>query len=279
MDAYRYITERQTLWARRHGTDLVPRDSGTGEPTYARNLRDNLFMELTTVANADFTEGDGSELGDGQNPGNMQAVYSSSAIAVNCFDYWVRLDAAKEIAAACELGRQSAAHIRYERKMQIFDNRKGPNLDVVFCHDDGYVDAIECKFREPYEKRPKRPLRESYFKANGLWDGLTNLQKLAEGIFPKDERFTYLHAAQLVTHVLGLTRHHGRHFRLAYLWYDVAGEPGHQHRTEIEEIGDVLNDDSIAFTAITWQELILALARKHRQEHSKYVDYLVERYL
>ena len=90
----------------------------------------------------------------------------------------------------------------------------------------------------------------------------------------------YLHPAQLIKHILGLKQKYGKSsFRLLYLWYDVLGEAGYQHRQEIEEFKKVTGDDNIAFSAISYQEVIANLAQNHRQDHPAYISYMTERYL
>ena len=68
-------------------------------------------------------------------------------------------------------------------------------------------------------------------------------------------------------------------FRLLYLWYDVLGEDGKRHRDEVSEFASVAKDDGIQFHSITYQELILKLAKNFRDSHGDYIQYLTERYL
>jgi len=104
---------------------------------------------------------------------------------------------------------------------------------------------------------------------------------LAEGISPKDYSFKYLHAAQLVKHILGLRHHVGNHqtFRLVYLWFDAPFDGGSEHRKEIEKFKMVAQQDGINFQSLTWQELILRLVDRSSIEHHNYIEYLVTRYL
>ena len=80
-------------------------------------------------------------------------------------------------------------------------------------------------------------------------------------------------------HILGLKRQFGKSgFRLLYLWYDVLGEQGKLHQDEVLEFTEVAKNDDIKFHSITYQELIVKLAKKLRTEHPKYIRYLTERY-
>ena len=109
---------------------------------------------------------------------------------------------------------------------------------------------------------------------------MPNIHKFALSISPKDEKFTYLHPAQLVKHILGLKQKYGKTgFCLLYLWYDVLGEDGATHRNEIDKFSEVVKSDGVKFHALSYQELIVRLANECRQEHWDYVKYMSERYL
>jgi hypothetical protein len=90
----------------------------------------------------------------------------------------------------------------------------------------------------------------------------------------------HLHPAQLVKHILGMTRQFGRDgFRLLYLWYDVLGEQGKRHQDEVAEFAKVTAEDGIMFHSLTYQELIARLSDQLRANHGEYIQYLTERYL
>lgn len=89
-------------------------------------------------------------------------------------------------------------------------------------------------------------------------------------------------AAQLVKHILGLSANYQEKrvkFRLLYLWYDVLGEDGAEHRREIEQFASIAQKDNILFRHITYQEVIATLAKDYREGNEAYIDYLTERYL
>jgi hypothetical protein len=56
--------------------------------SYTETLDANLFQPLHRDTLADFQRGSGDELGCNGHRGKMQALHSSSAFAVNVFDYW-----------------------------------------------------------------------------------------------------------------------------------------------------------------------------------------------
>ncbi|MFZ7119874.1 MAG: hypothetical protein ACOWWH_02825, partial [Eubacteriaceae bacterium] len=66
---------------------------------------------------------------------------------------------------------------------------------------------------------------------------------------------------------------------LLYLWYDALGEAGADHRAEVDAFTEVAKADGIRFSSLTYQELIMWMARECREEHPRYVTYLTERYL
>lgn len=134
-------------------------------------------------------------------------------------------------------------------------------------------------YSEAYGSQKHGGLKPAYLELQQLWSDIPNLYDFAKSICP-DENFTFLHSAQLIKHILGLKKSVGKNgFRLLYLWYDVLGKEGAIHKEEIEEFVKVTKKDSIYFSAMSYQELILALSKDNRQEHNDYIKYLTERYL
>ncbi|MFH1633838.1 MAG: hypothetical protein ABIG63_07475 [Chloroflexota bacterium] len=103
---------------------------------------------------------------------------------------------------------------------------------------------------------------------------------MAISISPKDNQFQYLHAAQLIKHILGLNRAFGKtDFRLLYLWYDALGREGAKHREETKGFLETVKSDGIAIHELSYQELIVRLADEYRVLHKEYVEYITCRYL
>jgi hypothetical protein len=188
--------------------------------------------------------------------------------------------------AACgfsRVGRKLHGEIQFEQKFSIDDRfQSSPNLDVVFFlsrSEKFKVFAIECKFTEAYSSRRHSGLDQKYFGNETVWENLSTTKPLAQEISPDDSRFEYLHAAQLIKHILGLNRKFGHsRYRFLYLWYDALGGPGFRHRQEVEEFAKVVRSDGVVFHATTYQDLIVRLSQ-HREEHEQYVTYLTGRYL
>lgn len=285
MDAHTYIKQKQIQWARRKGLSLTgSKGDHRGAQAYTRALDDNLFEPLSSEAKQQFENGDGQELTSSTGPGKMQAVHSSSAIGVNVFHYWQTLGQVGVIAKACGLPASSSGVIRFEAQYPIDRRfRFSPNIDVVIVNgprSKQKVSAIECKFTEAYGQHEHGGLKPAYLKLESIWNGLPALHELATALSPRDASYRHLHPAQLVKHILGLKQAYGKlGFRLCYLWYDTLGRDGARHREEVERFTVITEADGVAFQALTYQELLLTLIRRHQDGHGSYVNYLAGRYL
>jgi hypothetical protein len=288
VNAYEYILSKQTQWAKNRGIELIGSKGPRGRRAYTPELDANLFEPLEPHVRERFLLGDGSEItGRAGNPAKMQAVHSSSALGINVFQYWEKIKKISLIAAACGFCRDddsTSQRIVFEDKYPINHKfRFSPNIDVVFHNSDisrSSRFAIECKFSESYGARRHSGLKPEYMSLVELWEDIADTYDLAKSICPSDDRFIYLHSAQLIKHILGLKAGFGKDgFRLLYLWYDAPGQEGAAHRKEIETFSRVVRADGLKFHAMTYQELIVCLSDKYRQEHSAYVAYLTERYL
>jgi hypothetical protein len=179
----------------------------------------------------------------------MQAVHSSSALGVNIFQYWKKINQVPAIAAACRFCNTvntCSQDINFEVNFPISEKfLRSPNIDVVINNSPESrfkVFAIECKFSEAYYSRRHSGVSPKYIGLNKVWNNIPNLLELAKEISPDDNRFTHLHPAQLVKHILGLKEKFGKNkFRLLYLWYDTIGPESAKHHKEIEEISKELS--------------------------------------
>jgi len=286
--AYEYIISKQIQWALNCGIPLVGSKGRRGRPAYTSELNQNLFEPLEPTVRKSFLKGDGNEIiGSVDSPAKMQAVHSSSALSVNIFQYWQKIDQASIIAAACGFcrkGNNISRRIVFEDKYPI-DNRFqfSPNIDVVFYNSEFSKFrrfAVECKFSESYGPLGHSGLKSKYISLDTLWEDIPNTFALAKSVCPNDNKFIYLHVAQLIKHILGLKAKFGKDgFRLLYIWYDVFGEEGAIHKNEIEAFSDVVRCDGVKFHSMSYQELIVRLSNEYRQEHDRYIKYLTERYL
>ena len=287
LSGYEYIISMQIQWAKNHNIPLIGSEGKRGRPAYTMKLDQNLYEPLLEENRKQFLQGNGQEiLGSQEKPAKMQALHSSSALGVNIFQYWQKQGLTSEIASACGFcnrGSQVSDRFVFEEKYSI--NSKfiiPPNIDVVIHNKNSSkyeLFAVECKFSEAYGGRRHGGLKSPYLADQSLWHKLNNLNKLAEEISPLDKRYTYLHAAQLIKHILGLkTKLGNKNFRLLYLWYDVLGKEGVVHRAEVEDFAEIAKFDGIKFHSMTYQELIVILDRYYREQHLEYIKYITDRY-
>lgn len=290
MNAYEYILSKQIQWAYNKNISLIGSKGKRGRPAYVPELSQNLFEPLAPDVRKCFEKGDGNEInGSPGSPAKMQAVHSSSALSVNIFQYWNTIGKGSEIAAACGFCRKDSFEIEnlvFEDKYPISDNHQkfpiAPNIDVVLhiANSSTYQRfAVECKFSEAYGNQRHGGLKPAYMELQKLWADIPHLFEYAKTISP-EENFEYLHSAQLIKHILGLKNHFGKQgFRLLYLWYDVLGKEGALHRKEIETFREIVKQDGVRFHDMSYQELIIKIAKNYREEHNNYIQYLTERYI
>ena len=287
MNSSEFIITKQIEWAKNQGINLVGSQGARGRKVYTSTVEENLFRPLNEQTREELLQGDGSELNFGSNqPSKIQALHSSSALGINIFDYWRSFSEIIIILSACRLTRSKSlitGKIQFEQKFPIDSRFKyAPNLDVVIYpdyHNTIRAYGIECKFTEPYSSRGNIGLDEKYLANQEIWRKLPKTHSLAQKISPNDNEFTYLHAAQLIKHILGLNLKFGHGvYRLLYLWFDALSEPGYRHSQEIKRFADVVCSDGVKFHSITYQKLIINLA-KYRADHDEYIKYVTQRYL
>jgi hypothetical protein len=287
LSGYEYIVSKQIQWANNRNIPLIGSKGERGRPTYTHDLDQNLIEPLLEENHNQFKGGNGQEiLGSQDSPAKMQCLHSSSALGVNLFQYWQKRGLISEIASACGFCRRQSdysEHLVFEEKHRIKTNFViPPNIDVVIHNRVSApyeLFAVECKFSESYGGRAHGGLKSKYLADKNLWADLSALEILAREISPDDHRYTYLHAAQLIKHILGLKASVGKeNFKLLYLWYDVLGQDGAVHREEVEDFTKIAESDGVRFHAMTYQELIKILDKYYRDDHPEYIKYLTERY-
>ena len=79
MDSQRYIKEKQKIWAKSKGINLIGSKTERGEKIYTTQKEHNLFCKLSEETIINFKSADGNEFGTGKYPGKIQALHSSSA--------------------------------------------------------------------------------------------------------------------------------------------------------------------------------------------------------
>ncbi len=271
MIAHAQIIEQQRRWA---ANRKIAIRSG-----YTEALDNNLFQPLHPATLSDFQLGSGDELGGNGRRGKMQALHSSSALAVNVFDYWRDRSLAWVMSA---LSLSSEPSFRgFEAQFPTGLQGNPPNLDLAFVLADRRTMAVESKFTETYSHANKvAPFSPAYFPTgNGLWceRALPRCQRLASRLHRGELRFQYLNAEQLLKHILGLAQPSVSQFTLLYLWYAIPSDEARQHGEEIKAFSDEISSE-LDFRALTYQELFSSALRDLGAEHEAYLNYLGERY-
>jgi len=268
------LLERQRHWAT--GAGIAVDDRG-----YVKSYEDNLRQPLSAEAKAAFVAGSGTELEDGATrPAKMRALHSSSALAVNVFDYWsdrdsLRLTQGLEVAPA-------TGSLRFEKKFPTGLKGIPPNLDVVLTLQSGLTLAIESKFTEWLTPKltTNAPFKAKYFESGrNLWAGvgLPECQRLAHDVQEKAESFVHLNVPQLLKHALGLATNERKRFSLCYLYYDWPCPESEIHHLEVNRFASRVGSE-LLFRAITYQDLFRRLTHGCGPGDNSYVDYLRSRY-
>ena len=273
MDAEQEIRNAQQNWARSRGIPFYSRG-------YVRDVEANLWQPLSTRARQGFERGAGSELS-----GHMRALHSSSALAVNFFDYWTDRDKTP-ILSALGIDSEGGDSLDFEAQFHTGLGGTPPHLDVAITYSTGFVVGVEGKFTEHLKRstRGKSNFTTAYFpKSTGRWTGkdLPACQSLAEELWAEElrggrQRFEYLDPRQLLKHALGLAAQLGNRFSLYYLYYDWPGDGMGAHRREVDLFDECVGGE-IRFKALTYQEVFEKL-RDSGQAGSEYLDYLETRY-
>lgn len=261
----------QKAWATSSG---LPFD----ERGYVSTVEGNLRRPLSTVAHRAFEEADGAELRDRSDaPAKMRALLSSSALAVNVFDYWMEGDI---VPLASVLGaRGNATGLEFERKLPTGARGTPPNLDVVLTTAEEMV-GIESKFTEwMTAKSNHSESLAPYFRSSpSRWEalGLSACARLAEDVYRGAQIFSHLDVPQLLKHALGLSNAGAPSWALTYVWYDTSCGIGDQHREELARFATAVGTE-IRFRALSYQSLVKGLSEV-RDVDGDYLAYLRERY-
>lgn len=265
----------QRAWAADRG--LSPDERGY-LPSYQANLR----APLSDGTRAAFDQGSGSELRDGpKRPAKMRALHSSSALAVNVFDFWSGRDLGRVLRA---LGIEGAATSPplFEKKLPTGAGGTPPNLDVVFPLADGRLVGVESKFTEWMS--PKTAMAASLapyrdVAGSSYWSRaeLLAAHALVEAMVAGRQIFSYLDVPQLLKHSLGLVRASAPGSELRYLYFDA---PGAEHDTHLREIDlfDAAVGSELRFRAMSYQALVAALQPARDHAEVAYFVYLRDRY-
>lgn len=267
------ILAQQQKWA--IGRGLEPDSRG-----YLRTVEVNLFQPLSEAARNAFALGSGNELFDtASRPAKMRALHSSSALAVNFFDYWTVKDS-RPLASALNLS-DDIESIQFEGQFPTGLTGTPPNIDVVLRLSGDHIIGIESKFTEWLNRKPKNkvPFKSKYFDSGSLlWTsaGLPKCQEVAEALKDGLIIYSYLDAPQLLKHTLGMGSVIDGDWSLFYIYFDCPGRESNLHREELADFKTRVGDE-IRFRAITYQELSRRLSSSMGND-AEYLRYIVSRY-
>lgn len=285
MNSYQYILRKLRAWAQRNDIQLQAANGEHGEPNYTHFVGENIFGgAIHEAVAAAYAAGAGGEL-NGEIP-RMSALHSSSALAVNLFQYWVVNGDIGTLAQLLQVPNQNILGAQFEDTFPVVEDpelhglQNPPHLDFAFRYRNGGRIGIECKLSEPYRDYPHPPLSQAYLDLPDAWNDLPASQALAEQLVAGPAEYHRLGPSQLLKHILGLTfQTPTNNVRLIYLYLDAIGDQAAEHRREIEQFQEAIADDQIRFIPMSVQEFILRAVRQVRADHTEYVDYLAERYL
>lgn len=262
------LLQRQLDWARKSGITTDPQG-------YVTSLEANLWRPLSPHALRAFQTGSGQELGR-----KMKALHSSSALAVNFFDYWSTADKASlKLALGLESDVQD---ICFEAQHPTGLRGNPPNLDLCITLASGHTVAIESKFSEwiPRKSAAKPPLKPKYFEDDAkLWAkrALRACQSLAFDLRDGKERFEHFDVPQMLKHALGLSTQLGSRFSLWYAYYEFECPESVQHREEVKRFAARVGDE-IRFKVMTYQDIFSRIKSPGQRFEPSYLQYLEERY-
>lgn len=259
MRVRRQIEEQQREWAQRRGLALTGGNEAAPLARAAR-LDDNLFAPLDESTRAQLVRGAGGELTPDGDGGHLYSLTSSQALLLNVLAPWRDRPAAVVEALGLEASKAYAsefdARLRFSPKRTeaqpvdlLLKPQKDPEATVV---------AIEAKFAEAYDGKPRRALGRYYRTRKDLIAGWNHVARLVRD--QAEQRFRYFDLSQTVRQLMALRQNFGRsRFVLACLWYEAAGRDGREYSAELDEFRLAARQDGIAFIPLSWSELAARL--------------------
>jgi hypothetical protein len=197
--------------------------------------RENLFPSVDERALAEFGAGAGGELK------RMHRPWTSAALVANAFTSWRGSEGSLVL---CGL-RGFDGPLRFEAKCPTGLQGTPPHLDVILRRG-GAIVGVESKLVEPYRRRKPAEVAAAYYKLAERGDARAKSRWFAA--FDRVGDFSYLDAAQLIKHFLGLANcYPDAQKTLVYLFWEPTNakeEPAFQaHRAEIEQFADLVAGD------------------------------------
>lgn len=251
---------------------------------YLADWEDNLIEGVSRGDfEADLRRGSGNELADEAGaPAKFRAAFSSAALAVNTFGPFRHQPA--RLALAGVTGFDS---VEFEYPCENGLVGKNPHFDL-FARTSSTVLALESKFLEPLRSTPAsfsdqydRPFKGSLVQAptaEAPW------ARIYQRLRSDPRSYSYLDAAQLVKHYLGLLHSYPTLERtLVYLYWEPgnAAEVGAYRdlRREVNDFAAAVAGCSTRFVALSYPALWLEWQHNRAQvDLSAHIERLRQRY-
>jgi hypothetical protein len=214
---------------------------------YATRWEENLAegLPLAPII-SDLSAGAGSEL-----DGKLRAAHSSAALVVNTFGPW-RTDP-----TTLQIGEiRGFSGLKFEATCPTGLGGTPPHLDLIA---GGEVPvAIESKCTEWMEPKAAK-FSTSYDRLNVSHGNSAWFEQIRH-LRNQPSQYSFLDAAQLVKHALGLISMYGsRSVNLVYLYWEPrnaeAWDDCRVHRSEAEDFALRVADSNIRLTPMTYKEL------------------------
>lgn len=269
----RQLEQQQREWAQRRGLELT---GGSEEAPLARvaRLEDNFFTPLDERTQLQLLHGAGGEL-TAEGGGHLYSLASSQALCLNVLAPWREQPAA--VVEALGLEAEARYAWEFDARLRFSPKRtETAPVDVLLKPQTNggtaAVIAMEAKFAEAYDGKPRRALGHYYRTRKDLIAGWTHMARLVRD--EAEKRFRYFDLSQTMRQFMALRQNFGRsRFVLAYLWYEAPGREGREFAVELDEIRVAARQDGIAFLPVAWGELVARLPGD-----AQWRAYLKERY-
>jgi hypothetical protein len=216
----------------------------------------------------------GDDLGSGAGcelDGKLRAAHSSAALAVNSFGPW------REEASNLRIGTVTGFKtIRFETVCPTGLRGTPPHLDLLADGDSPV--AIESKCTE-WMTPKESTFSSSYDKLKASHGHSPWFHQIAS-LREQPKRYSFLDAAQLVKHALGLTTLYGtRDVRLVYLYWEpsnaVSWPQCAAHRAEADDLAARVRDSNVMLNPMSYREL---WSEWELQQPPSHLAYLWTRY-
>jgi hypothetical protein len=250
--AVQRLLEQQRSWAARCEIELEGAE-------HVRRVDDQLFRPLSGRARAAWAR----ELAPGEKPGELHSLLSSAALVCNLFD---------------EEGDGTAGD-RPQLRVELPSAPSGrpPRADALLSRGHAVPIACFVRYREAYEGADNR-VEPHETAARAPWGALAMCRALAADLASHPRRFATFPAAELLRATLALTARYGpRGFRLLYVWHELAGRAGREHRREVDRFRMRVGGE-VDFEARTLREVIRAPGVRPHAESAR-AAWLEQRYL